>query len=469
VCELKRWVTTSHAPPPDLHLPIEDDGPDVAVVGAGPAGLAAAHDLALAGARVTLLDRADRPGGLLNGCIPEFRLPASVAEADIERIMSLGIEFRSGFVLRAPEQLETLRGEGFAAVLLAVGAGDDREPNISGWKPGPANQTAIAFLREVRGQDVRMDGRRVSVIGGGNGAIDVARVAQRLGAAEVRILYRRSRDELPAFPDEVALAVSEGIRIESHTVIDAIEWSDSGLRGIRCSRSRTVARSGPRSTLPQRVAGTEHFVSCDIVIAAIGQTATLPSGGWQVADVFTCDAALCHSGTVVSAIASGRRAAAEITSALGRSGRWRSSGNGGPRPEPVAASDGDGERPTEGVTPHTDGIAPFLPRHVAASEASRCLGCDRLLRLDPERCILCGKCSERCAYDALSWHLTRDGASQLVIRDEDCQRCGDCIASCPSHALRWRPWRQPNRFCTLRTSANGIPGEVCSNASAGEV
>jgi heterodisulfide reductase subunit A len=459
VCELKRWVTTSHAPPDDLHLPREDDGPDIAIVGAGPAGLAAAHDLTLAGAHVTLLDRSDRPGGLLDGCIPEFRLPAAVAEADIRRILSLGLEFRSGFVLRTPSQLEALRDEGFAAVLLAVGAGDDRTPTAPGWKPGPANRTAIDFLRHVRNGDARMDGLRVVVVGGGNGAIDVARVAQRLGAASVRILYRRSREELPAFADEVAAAVAEGIPIQADTMIDAVEWDGPALHGVRCSHTRSKDQTDDRSVPPHRVAGTEHFVSCDVVIAAIGQTTTLPSRPWRLPDVFWCPTSRSHSGSVVSAIATGRRAAAEVVDALEREGRWRPSGNGRRRPEPAALV-------TNGAAPIETGT--FLPRHRAASEAGRCLGCDRLLELDPQRCILCGKCSERCAWDALSWRHTGDGASRLVIRDEDCQRCGDCVAYCPSDALRWRPWRQPNRFCALRTSASDSPDEAYWNASAGE-
>jgi NADPH-dependent glutamate synthase beta subunit-like oxidoreductase/ferredoxin len=473
VCDLKRWLTSAHEPPPDLQPRPAGAGPAIAVIGAGPAGLAAAHDLAIAGARVTLFDRDERPGGLLTGCIPAFRLPPSVAESDIERILALGIRFKPRFVLEDTRQLDALRDEhGFTAMLLATGAGDDREPVVPGWRPTPMTRTAIALLRDIGEGRARMDGLRVAVVGGGNGAVDAARAALRVGAKEVDLLYRRGRDAMPAFRDAIAAAESEGVRIHARTLVTEIIWQGGTMRGVRCAH--TDARdSDPRSTAPRPLPGTEYIRTCGAVVYATGQVPTLASDVGLAPGVFSCGDAPSGRGTVVDAIATGRRAAARMIESMTRAGTWDSG-----RPQEQRANSGGAVANGPGVTAAAprDDLAmvsaardgrladtpgdPFLPPGSVTREAARCLACDHVLALDTEICILCGTCEDRCAYDALAWRPATNGTAgawRLTILDTDCQRCGDCVVGCPSGALTWNPWTHPNRICTVQTITTASP------------
>lgn len=443
VCDLKRWVTSACAPPPDLVSEAVADGPDVAIVGAGPAGLAAAHDLAVAGARVTLFDRDERPGGLLAGCIPSFRLPPAVVDADIRRILSLGIEFRGGFAFRDLEQLTQLRTEGYAAALLAVGAGDDRIPSVRGWRPGAFCRTAIEFLRAVSGGEARLDGRRVAVVGGGNGAVDAARAALRVGAKEVTVLYRRTREEMPAFRREVDAAEAEGVRFRFRTVADAVEWSEHAPGGLRCG-------DGP-------------FHACDAIIFAIGQERLAPVVHDPAQGIFATAAPQRRAGTVVDAIAAGRRAAAQIVDSLARDDRAPASARRVPEAARVVrAPSGNGHGDE---APALD-VCCGMVREMAAREAARCLGCDRLLVLDADACIACGRCVDACVWNALTWRPATQAEWRLGVDDVACRRCGDCIARCPTQALRWMPWRRPNRF-RPRAIAIASPAESSSSVSVG--
>jgi NADPH-dependent glutamate synthase beta subunit-like oxidoreductase len=424
-------------------------GPEVAIIGAGPAGLAAAHDLTVAGAQVTLFDRDDHPGGLLRDCIPDFRLPPEVAQADIRRILSLGIRFEPGFRLESEEQLRALRDQGYAAVLLATGAGDDREPGVPGWRTAPVSRTAIAFLRDVARGRARLDGKRVVVVGGGNGAIDSARTALRVGASEVAILYRRGREHLPAFGDEIAAAESEGIRIHPWMGVNELVWKADTLEGVRCVRTRLEdGDAPPRERRVEEVAESGHFRSCDAVVFSIGQSPTSMPPLSRVPGVFAHRAPSAGGGTVVEAIAAGREAAVAIVSWLARSGRWS-----GERPARAPAEGGPPGAPESiGETPERPESFSVLPFAVVPGEAGRCLRCDLSLTLDAERCVLCGGCETRCAHGALAWRQIVNGASRLTVHDDLCMRCGDCVAGCPSRALRWELWIRPNRFQTVWTT-----------------
>jgi NADPH-dependent glutamate synthase beta subunit-like oxidoreductase/ferredoxin len=467
VCDLKRWLTSAHEPPPDLAPRPVRGGPAIAVIGAGPAGLAAAHDLTMAGASVTLFDRGADPGGLLTSCIPEFRLPPDVVESDVARILSLGIRFEPGYTLRDAAQLESLMAErGFAAVLLATGAGDDRTPEIPGWRPSPWTRTAIALLRDIRLGAVRFDGLRVAVIGGGNGAIDAARAALRVGATSVEILYRRGRASMPAFVDGIAAADSEGARIRPRMIVSELLWEQRRLTGARCVFT-DVRDHEDRSVPPLPLSGTEHFRPYDAMVFAIGQRPTLDAGVGDDPRVFTCGDHPSGSGTVVDAIATGRRAAAALRERLALSNAWSSRTARRHRseiPEPAPDSvprpmRANGARVRARATEHIwpgDWSGAVGETWYPAREAGRCLACDRILTLDPELCILCRTCEERCVDDALAWRPGPEGASEswrLTIRDDACQRCGDCVAGCPSGALNWRTWTTPNRICALRTIA----------------
>lgn len=455
VCDLKRWVTGTHAPPADLLVEaLAGDGPAIAVVGAGPAGLAAAHDLACAGGRVTLLDREARPGGLLSGCIPAFRLPPSVVRDDIRRVLDLGVAFRGGFVLDGPGAIARLRAQGFAAVVVAIGAGDDTEPGIPGWRRGPVQRTAIEFLRDAaRGDAAAVRGRRVVVVGGGNGAFDAARTAVRLGAADVRVVYRRDRAALPAFPREVAAAEAEGVRLVSRAVPREVLAEGDHVRGLRCAPVRdgdgAVDRMAPLACDDARA----WVEPADVLVFALGQRPAAGTERLDEPDVFRVPRG---GGTVVDAIAAGRRTARALVDSLAGTGRWRA-------PFPLRVIP-----PARAVPPAAVVVPGTLHPDVARRHAARCLGCDRLLVLDDAACILCGRCAQACAWHALTWSRTGEDAWRLSIDDDACRRCGECVAHCPSRALGWRPWNVPNRFRPVQPGTEAAcPAAISSDVSAG--
>ncbi len=207
---LKRFVADTHyanggaaaeIPPPN--------GKKVAIVGSGPAGLTAAWHLARGGYEVKVFEAASRPGGMLSMALPAFRLPDEAVEEDIANVTSLGVEIVTDSRI---EELEVIRGMGYAAVLVATGTHRSTRLGVPG-EDLPGVLKALDFLRAARsGTPPDVHGREVVIVGGGNVAIDAARTALRLGAADVQVLYRRTRDEMPADPGEIDEAESEGVR-----------------------------------------------------------------------------------------------------------------------------------------------------------------------------------------------------------------------------------------------------------------
>jgi NADPH-dependent glutamate synthase beta subunit-like oxidoreductase len=437
---------------------VEADGPSIAIVGAGPSGLAAAHDLAVSGARVTLFDRQVEPGGLLTSCIPEFRLPEKVVREDVDRILSLGIHFQGNAAFNDIPHLTNLLSGGYAAVLLAVGAGEDKVPEIGGWTRGTETVTAIGFLQSFRSRRLEMPGRRVIVVGGGNAALDAARAALRAKAAEVRVLYRRDWSDMPALHDEIKTAMAEGVQFHTMTLpVDAV-WEGGRLTAVRAVNTRAdgVGLEGRCEIMV--VDGTEHLFTADMIISAIGQEHPLrgvlglvdPSGngrdrGDGQGDVtlppglYACGDFVAGPSSVVDAIASGRRAAAEMRAGLAEAGTW-------------SPADDEFEQLLDDSIP-----APATPTLVqpapgdltndsATALAGNCLRCDYSLRLHTDRCVLCGECAVRCTEDSLRWSRdARTGAYALSVNDSTCTRCGDCVNGCPVGAIHWSLWTRRNR------------------------
>ncbi len=183
----------------------------IAVIGAGPSGMSCAYYLALKGYPVTVFEKEDKPGGMLTLGIPSFRLDRDVVNAEIDILREIGVEFKCGVEVGKDVTLDALRAEGYKAFYLAVGASGGVNAGVAG-DDKQGVYTGIEFLRAVNlGQTVEL-GKSVAVIGAGNVAIDVARTALRLGAEDVTIVYRRSRDEMPAADDEVLEAEEEGVK-----------------------------------------------------------------------------------------------------------------------------------------------------------------------------------------------------------------------------------------------------------------
>ena len=212
ICELKRFVA-DQVNIEQLEVPtITKTDKKVAIVGSGPAGLAAANDLALKGYQITIFEALPQPGGMLRVGIPEYRLPKAILRKEIDCIQKLGVQIRTGVQVGKDISLQEVR-KNYDALFIAVGAHGGMKLGVEGeLLPGVMN--GIRFLRAVNlGEKVEV-GKKTVVIGGGNTAADCARTAKRLGAGEVTIIYRRSRTEMPTSAEEVATLKEEGIRIK---------------------------------------------------------------------------------------------------------------------------------------------------------------------------------------------------------------------------------------------------------------
>jgi NADH-quinone oxidoreductase subunit F len=306
----------------------------IAIVGAGPCGLSCAYFVAQMGYPPTVFEVLPVGGGMLSVAIPDFRLSREVIEKEIEYIIKRGVEIKFDTPLNVNFTIEDLRKSGFEAIFIAAGAQRSQRIGI----PGEIEDLegfyhGLRFLRDVKvGKPVKI-GRRVAVIGGGNVALDASRTSLRLGADEVDIFYRRSREEMPVTEVEYNETVAEGVRIDflvSPTRIVSDKWKVTGLQCIRMRLGEPDA-SGRRRPIP--IPGSEFFVEADTVIAAVGQApdlsflppdSALERTRWErlVVDenrlttnlpgVFAGGDFVSGPGMVIDAIAAGRRAAIAI-------------------------------------------------------------------------------------------------------------------------------------------------------------
>ena len=259
-----------------FHPPaIEKKRPEkVAIIGSGPAGLTCAHDLALKGFKVTVFEQHSIPGGMLSLGIPEYRLPKSLLASEIVYFKEMGIEFRTNVRLGSDITIENIIKEGYKAIFLAIGAHNSLKleipnENVEGIISG------IDFLRKANIGIGMVLGKHVAVIGGGNTAIDAARTALRFGTKKVTIMYRRTKNEMPASPDEISDAEAEGIHIAFLTAPTEILSDNNRLTGLKCIRMGLGEpdSSGRRRPIP--IQNSDYELEFDTVIVAVSQAPNL--------------------------------------------------------------------------------------------------------------------------------------------------------------------------------------------------
>ena len=242
----------------------------VLVVGSGPAGLAAANDLALLGFKVTVFEALPVLGGMLAVGIPEFRLPREILQWEIKGIREMGVEMKTHHPFHLNGGRKAFQKLGFQAVFLSIGAHRSKRLNIPGERLQGVSQ-GVEFLRDIHlGKSLKI-GEKTAVIGGGNVAIDTARSAIRLGAQSVEVYCRRSRKEMPAIPEEVEEAIREGVKIHFLSSPVKIIERDRRAVGLECMRMRLgdPDRQGRRKPIP--IEGSAYKVAAETIIAAIGQ------------------------------------------------------------------------------------------------------------------------------------------------------------------------------------------------------
>ena len=284
------------------------NGRAVAVVGAGPAGMACAGELALRGYAVTLYDERDEPGGLARFAIAPYRFGREPLPHELRVLRDLGVELAFG------RRVSLADLDGFGAVFLGVGAGPDTEvvypgDDVSGvWN-------SLDFIERIKVGTPPAVGRRVVVVGGGNTAIDVAREALRLGADDVTIVYRRTRNELPAYRHEVAEAEDEGVHFQwLATPVRVL--GDEHVEALECALMQLGEPDESGRRRPVRVVGSDFVVPCDTLVKAIGQAGPEleVDENWQTSDprVFAGGDAVNGGNSVVEAVRAGRDAAVAI-------------------------------------------------------------------------------------------------------------------------------------------------------------
>jgi formate dehydrogenase major subunit len=516
------------------------NGRKVAVVGAGPAGLSCAYYLALKGYSVQILESLPEAGGMLRYGIPEYRLPKDILDLEVNLILDLGVTLSTNVTLGKDFTVASLKDDGFEAIFLGLGAWDSSKMRVQG-EDAEGVLPGIDFLKNYSLRKKANIHGKVLVVGGGNTAIDCARTALRLGADEVRLLYRRTRNEMPANEMEIVEAEHEGVRMDLLVAPVRVIQQGSRLTGLECIRMELGEPDASGRRSPKPIRGSEFVIDCDFAIAAIGQGTKitefvegkvpnfLPLGEvlnltrWQtiqvnertfetsVEGVFSGGDVVTGAATAIEAIAAGRKAAHAIDTYIR---------NGKAQPEPVeffSRKDTyhdvtiedlrDGARyprrqmpalsPEERRKSFTEVEQGYSTEDVRR-EAFRCLECgcsalfdcdlrrfateyqvditsfigeakeykiDRshpLIELDPNKCILCGRCVRVCSeiVGVAAYGFINRGFNTVVkpalggsLMETECVSCGLCVSTCPTGAIAAKiPLAKPGPWKTQQNA-----------------
>ena len=420
--------------------PGPDTGKRVLVVGSGPAGLSAAWHLRLAGHAVTIHEAGAQGGGMMRFGIPKYRLPREVLDAEVQRILDMGVELKLNS--KVDDLLATMKTGGFDACFLAVGAHLAKRAYIPA---GDADKIldAVSVLRGMEGEEKPLLGRRVVVYGGGNTAIDVARTAKRMGAEEAIIVYRRTREKMPAHDFEVEEALQEGVQMKWLTTV-----KEAGEAALMVEKMALDENGFPQPT------GEFETIEADSLVLALGQDVdlgllavvpglTLDNGSVQVdAGMMTGHPGIFAGGdmvpgerTVTVAIGHGKKAARHIDAWL-RGEVYVAT----PKPE-VATFDklntwyyADAPKTVQPVLDIIRRQGTFeevlggLDEGNALFEARRCLSCGN--------CFECDNCYGVCPDNAV---IKLGPGKRFRFNYDYCKGCGICVAECPCGAIRVEP------------------------------
>lgn len=414
----------------------------IAIIGGGPSGLSCAYYLATMGYYPTVFEKNPQPGGMLRYGIPSYKLAKDVIDAEIDIMREIGVEIKTGVEVGKDITLDELRAQGYKAFYVAIGCQAGRLPGIPGQELDGIS-TAINFLHDANTGGKPLSGR-VVVVGGGNVAIDAARVAKRSGASEVTMLSLETEDIMPASPEERAEAREDGVTINPGWGPAEVLGQDGKVTGIRFTKCLSVFDEQKRFS-PKFDEAQSLSLEADMVIFAIGQSVEPKElfngskveffrGVYPVGDKFTLQTAQedifvggdCLTGPkfAIDAIATGKEAAESLHRYVQHGhmtiGRNRRDFMELDKSDIRVESYDNSSRQTAG---NAEGRKPFEEYHLTLTEeqvrkeTARCLGCGASV-VDPNKCIGCGLCTTKCAFDAIHLHREHPECSRMVQSED---------------------------------------------------
>lgn len=453
----------------------------VAVIGAGPAGLTAAHDLAKLGYRVTVFESLPVAGGMLVVGIPSYRLPRDIIQSEVDYIRSLGVDIKFNTMVGRDVQIKDLMKE-YNAILIAAGAHKAVKLNI----PGEEYEGLIhgaTFMKKVNlNEPLNLKGKRVGVVGGGFTAMDVSRSSIRLGASDVYIIYRRTRDEIPVNEKEIIEAEEEGVQFKYLIApVRILSKDGKNISGMECIKNELGEpdKSGRRKPVP--IKGSEFIIDLDIIVPAVSQAPDmsfisdsmgLRMTNWgtiavdpstfatNIKGIYACGDFITGTRDVINVIADGHKSAMAIDKFI----RGAVSDEETDEIEKVIVGYPRKERGYDTIRRHNaktisikDRVSSFKEVETgftgedAIMEGKRCLQCNHIWTQEPDRCFLCRNCEEVCPMDCLTVVRldelehnrffnegiphTVQGITPVRINLELCVRCGLCEQVCPVAAI----------------------------------
>ncbi len=500
ICRLKR-VTADFKDADDVSKRMPEISPPngrrIVCLGAGPASLTVARDLAPLGYDVTIIDDAPKAGGFIRTQIPHFRLPESVIDEETGYILDMGVTLRAG---ERVESMRKLLAESYDAVFVGTGAPRGRDLSIPGRQEAADNiHLGIDWLASVAFGHTESIGRRVIVLGGGNTAMDCCRTARRLGGEDVKVIVRSGYEEMKASPWEKEDAIEEGIPILNFMVPAAFTHENGKLTGVTFQKVKALYDENGRRRLVPTGEPDEH-VACDDVLVAVGQENAFPwierdlgieFNEWEtpilnaetlqstLPNVFFGGDAALGPKNIIWAVAHGHDAAISID-------RFLSGEDVAQRPAPGVTTisqkmgihewsyDNDITLQTRRKVPWAEANKALASIHVevelgfdpaaAWQEAQRCLNCDVQTVFADDLCIECDACADICPMDSISFVPNGDEADlrtrlrapaenteqdlyvsgglktgRVMVKDEDvCLHCGLCAERCPTGAWDMR-------------------------------
>ncbi|MCQ2516958.1 MAG: FAD-dependent oxidoreductase [Saccharofermentans sp.] len=425
----------------------------IAIIGGGPAGLSAAFYLAEKGYYPTVFEKNEHPGGMLRYGIPSYKLQKDVIDAEIEVMKEMGVEIKTGIEVGKDITIDELRAQGYKAFYIAIGCSGGKLPGIPG-EDSDGVFTAVDYLREANCGKTHFEGK-VVVVGGGNVAIDAARVSRRSGAVEVTQLCLESEKEMPASDEEVTEAGEDGVVIKNGWGPSEVITENGKVTGVKFKKCLSVFNEEHRFA-PVYDEEDTITIPCDRVIFAVGQAIVwgnmldgtkveLGRGNGPVADALTYQTAqedIFVGGDVytgpkfaIDAIAAGHNAAESLHRfvqgghmTIGRN-RWEF--NMLDKDDLSIESYDHAPRQEAGMKPSASNVKVgaatqeelFMDSHATLTEeqvkieTSRCLGCGASI-VDPNRCIGCGVCTTKCMFDAIKLHRDRPECSKMTVSED---------------------------------------------------